>query len=392
MTGLGAVAEAGKLCLPGQDTIDDVSRLRTTQGGIERQTELPVESSVRYERNLMHVDHYLQRDRRKINLGLNESSHQIPANIKNAAIDALNRLHEYPLGLESKVIEDLSEFYRVDPGCVAITHGLDEALDRMIELFPDMRYVTFEPTFLGYAARLRLNNVKHQVIRLDEQFSIPEEAWDRIDSSDFVILANPNNPTGTVFHQAVIDRLHRQCGKLFIDEAYLDYSQERTRLERLDEKTFVFKSLSKVFALAGQRLGFLFGDETHIAIVRNRQWFCNTSVLSLEIIQAILRDPFMGTHAAMVVYHREKLRSAALELGFNVRESSTNFILLQHSDSQNLMAFLDSHGICAADTAVFGLENHIRITIGTVAENDILLDTLRRYASKAGMSSVSKIA
>jgi hypothetical protein len=127
MTGLGAVAEAGKLCLPGQDTIDDVSRLRTTQGGIERQTELPVESSVRYERNLMHVDHYLQRDRRKINLGLNESSHQIPANIKNAAIDALNRLHEYLRNFEKE--KDLAIVKRAENA--SFTTGLDEAFARL---------------------------------------------------------------------------------------------------------------------------------------------------------------------------------------------------------------------------------------------------------------------
>jgi histidinol-phosphate/aromatic aminotransferase/cobyric acid decarboxylase-like protein len=207
------------------------------------------ENNCGYEPYSMLVGPHFQRDRQKINLGLNESSLQIPPHIKGAVIDALNRLHKYPLGLESTVIEDLAKFYCVDPTQVTITHGVDEALDRLIEF------------------------------------------------------------------------LHRQCGKILIDEAYIDYSSERTRLDWLDEKTFVFRSLSKVFALAGQRLGFLFGDEANIAPIKNRQWFCNTNVFSLELIRAILRDPFMGTHADIVKQNREKLRQAALGLGFDVRET-----------------------------------------------------------------------
>jgi len=69
----------------------------------------------------------------------------------------------------------------------------------------------------------------------------------------------------------VLDRLQNQCGKLLIDEVYIDFSRERTRIDRLDERTFVFRSLSKAFALAGLRLGLLFGAETNIAPIKNGQ-------------------------------------------------------------------------------------------------------------------------
>lgn len=349
--------------------------------------ELRAAPSTDYEKNLMHVGPYLQRDNGKINMSLNESPEQVPENIKTIIAASLNRLHEYPIGLESRVVEEVAKFYSVPPVQVTITHGLDEALDRLIESFPDMRFSIFVPTFLDYEARLRLNKVRYQVLRLDEHFAIPEDAFSRLGRDDFVILANPNNPTGSVFGEDVLDRLQDRCGKLLIDEAYIDFSHEQTCLYRIDDRTFVFRSLSKVFALAGLRLGFLFGSGTNMAPIKNRQWFCNINIVALEAIRAILRDPFMCDHAAMIVQSRENIQDAASALGFEVRKSFGKFVLIRHSESQRLIQFLDTQGICVTDTAVFGLKDHVRISVGTAAENDALVEALRHYGARSGMRS-----
>jgi histidinol-phosphate/aromatic aminotransferase/cobyric acid decarboxylase-like protein len=251
-----------------------------------------------------------------------------------------------------------------------------------------MRFSIFEPTFFAYKERLKLSKSRYQILRLDERFSIPEDTLNRLGKDDFVFLANPNNPTGTVFGEALIDRLQNQCGKALIDEAYIDFCGQQTRIGRIDDRTFVFRSLSKIYALAGLRLGFLFGSEANMAPIKNRQWFCNISTVALEAIRAVLRDPFIGEHVKLVVQNREKIQFAATELGFNVREGFGNFVLIRHPDSQHLVRFLDSQGICVTDTAVHGLEDHVRISIGTVAENDALLEGLRRYASQFGIRSI----
>lgn len=339
------------------------------------------------EDNLMHAGPYIHRDRQKIHLDLNESHYPIPDRVKTKIASALDRLHEYPIGFEAEVIEDIAKFYQVAPEQVTITHGCDEAIDRLIQSFPDMRFTIFEPTFLGYEARLKLNHARYQVIRVDERFEIPEEALSRFGRDDFVILANPNNPLGTLVSEAVLDRLQTQCGKLLIDEAYIDFSRERTHIDRLDERTFVFRSLSKAFALAGLRLGLLFGAETNIAPIKNRQWFCNISIVALEAIRAVLRDPYVIDHAAQIVQGREYIQSAAVKLGFGVHEGFGNFALIRHPDSQHLIQFLDSQGICVMDTTLVGLEEHVRISIGTATENDALVNALRRYASQFGIRS-----
>jgi histidinol-phosphate/aromatic aminotransferase/cobyric acid decarboxylase-like protein len=337
--------------------------------------------------NLMNVGPYLQRYGGKIDLSLNESHHQVPERIKAAIAASLNHLHEYPLSREAAVTAEVANFYGVAAPQVAITHGLDEALDRLIQRFSGMRFSYFAPAFIGYKVRLKLNKIDYQVIPLDERFAIPEDAFSRLGENDFVILANPNNPTGTVLDEAVLDRLQSQCGKLLIDEAYIDFSNARTRLDRLDDRIFVFRSLSKIFALAGLRLGFLFGTEANMAPFKNEQWFCNISIVALEAIHAILGDQFLSENAALVVQGREDMQCAATELGFDVRESFGNFILIRHPNNKHLIAFLDSHGIGVTDTVVFGLKNHVRISVGTAAENEALVEGLRRYASQFDMRS-----
>jgi histidinol-phosphate/aromatic aminotransferase/cobyric acid decarboxylase-like protein len=90
------------------------------------------------EDNLMHAGPYIHRDRQKIHLDLNESHYPIPERVKTKIASALDRLHEYPIGFEAEVIEDVAKFYQVAPEQVTITHGCDEAIDRLIQSFPNM--------------------------------------------------------------------------------------------------------------------------------------------------------------------------------------------------------------------------------------------------------------
>jgi histidinol-phosphate/aromatic aminotransferase/cobyric acid decarboxylase-like protein len=93
-----------------------------------------------HECNLVHASTYLQRDSTKINLTLNESHLQVPDGVKAAIAAALDHFHQYPVGLEPKVIEEVAAFYGVVPAQVAITHGLDDALDQLIQSFRDMAF------------------------------------------------------------------------------------------------------------------------------------------------------------------------------------------------------------------------------------------------------------
>jgi histidinol-phosphate/aromatic aminotransferase/cobyric acid decarboxylase-like protein len=131
-------------------------------------------------------------------------------------------------------------------------------------------------------------------------------------------------------------------------------------------------------------LGLLFGAEASIAPIKNRQWFCNMSIVALKAIRAVLRDPYVGEHAARIVQGREDIQSAAAKLGFGVHDGF-DFALIRHPDSKHLIHLLDSQGICVMDTTVVGLEEHVRISVGTAAENDALINALHRYASQFGI-------
>jgi histidinol-phosphate aminotransferase len=332
-------------------------------------------------KNTMLTGPFLERPNVKINLCLNESAYPLPESIKSRLVASLDRLHEYPLGAQEKTIERIARHYDAPAEGIAMTRGVDEAEDRLIELFPRMRYVIFQPTFLGYEARLRLSGVNYVVLPLDGNFDVRASDFARIDENDFVILANPNNPTGTMLAPQTVKRLIERCGKLFVDEAYIDYSGRESLLRRASDDLLVFRSLSKTFALAGQRLGILFGGASTIGAIRNRQWFCNIDLLSLDLVTAILEETFMAEWTARIVEDRARMIAALRAMGFGVRESFTNFVLLRSVRAQAIVAELRERGISVMDTAVFGLPDHVRITVGTPEQNEVFLAAMRELAS-----------
>jgi|GEM_PF-2531325 len=332
-----------------------------------------------FAHNIMLTGPFLARDGAKVNLGLNESPYSIPDSVKRAAIAALDRLNEYPLGHQERVMEAVERRYGVAAGSVAFTRGVDEALDRVIELYPRMRYVLFRPTFIGYEARLRLAGVDHVVVPYDEGFRIREGDVASFRKSDLVVLASPNNPTGAMVDRATLERVRAACGKVFLDEAYIDFAGAPSSLGDVDGELFVFRSLSKVFALAGQRLGFLFGAPGAIAEIRNRQWFCNVDRVSLDVVAAIMERPYMAEYAARTVKERRRVTEAIRGTGLHVGDSHANFVLLRSPRAAAIVRHLDERGIVVMDTSVFGLADHARITIGTPAQNDLLLAALRTF-------------
>lgn len=330
----------------------------------------------KFERNIMLTGPFLARDDSKVNLGLNESPYQIPDAVKRACIASLEHLNCYPLGQQERVQTLVARHYEVDPASVTITRGVDEALDHVLALHPRMRYVLFRPTFIGYEARLRLAGVDYVVLPYDDRFHVRESDIASFGKNDVVVLASPNNPTGVMVDAATLGRIRAACGKVFLDEAYIDFAGMPSALADLDGDLFVFRSLSKVFALAGQRLGFLFGAPEPISEIQNRQYFCNIDRVSLDMIAAIMSEPFMAEYASRTVAERERVTARLRDLGFSVGDSRANFVLLRSPRVRDVIALLDRRGIVVMDTSVFGLADHARITIGTPAQNDLLLDAL----------------
>jgi histidinol-phosphate aminotransferase len=253
-----------------------------------------------------------------------------------------------------------------------------------------MRFVLFSPMFLACEARLRLMGANYTVFPLDERFRIRERDWEQLTANDFIIMDCPKNPTGSLLHDDDLERLSHVCGKLLVDEAYVEFSARQSFAPRASERFFVFRSLSKAYGLAGQRLGFLVADEPTATAITKRQWFCNIDHLSLALLDVILGEPFVAERTACIVRDRELVTTELRALGFEVLPSQANFILLRTPEASRLVAGLRDQGILVLDTGLFGYTGHIRISIGTPQQNQELISALckLRNMNDGGANSV----
>jgi histidinol-phosphate aminotransferase len=313
-----------------------------------------------------------------IRLHLNENPFSLPKKIRREISFGLKNINEYPTGIEDEIIQKISKNFRVKNSNIILTQGIDEAIDRLIGQFKKMRFVIFVPTFDGYISRLEANTQKHKVLKLDQSFRIKEADIQRITKNDFVIIANPNNPTGNLFEDS-IDKIKARCGKLLIDETYFDFSNGKSYLKECGGNLFVFRSFSKAYAAAGLRLGWLYGNKQDVLLMKNRQWFCNINYISLTILNYILESDYPKNYAIKILKEKERIFQSISKLGFDVKKTKTNFLLMRYNPARLLIDYLSKKGILVKDLSSLGLNNFIRISIGSLSNNDKLLRTLKQF-------------
>ncbi|MCX7592407.1 MAG: histidinol-phosphate aminotransferase family protein [Fischerella sp.] len=313
-----------------------------------------------------------------IRLDLNENPYPLPACVREAIYSAIDDCSRYPFGLENGIIQKIANKFSVADSNVLLTQGIDEAVDRLIQQFHQMRFVIFNPTFDAYIWRIKVNHQDHCIMSLDDSFRINESSIKHITPKDFVILANPNNPTGHIFDDDTIQKVMQRCGKLLIDEAYIDFSNHESWVTRRLENMFVFRSFSKAFGLAGLRLGFVVGDANAVSEMRARQWCCNISSISMKVLDKALEDDYYKINAAKVIQERERMVAAIAGLGFDVVPTHTNFFLVK-DESNQLMRYLQTKQLRVKDAALFGMYGYLRISLGDRESNNLLLAALKEF-------------
>ncbi len=313
-----------------------------------------------------------------IRLNLNENPYIIPKLIREKINLGIRCINEYPSEMEDGVIQKISEKFGVNKLDILLTQGIDEAMDRLIQQFSKMRFVIFNPTFDGYISRLKANNQDYLLLKLDRSFKIRKVDIKLLTKNDFVILANPNNPTGNLFEDS-IDVIRNYCGKLLIDETYFDFSNGKSYLNETDNRLFIFRSFSKAYSLAGLRLGWLCGDRQDVEAMKDKQWFCNINTISLIVLFNVLEQDYFKHNVAKILREKEHLMRSIDKLGFEVKKTKTNFFLIKHKNVKLLIAFLYKKGISVKDISSFGLDDHVRISVGLPKDNIILLKLLKIF-------------
>lgn len=308
--------------------------------------------------------------------------------VRSAAADTL-RLYPDPQSTELR--EVLADYHGVAPEQVFVGNGSDEVLAHAFAgllkqprplLFPDVTY-SFYPVYC------RLFGVDHQTVPLDAAMRVRVEDYFKTPGGA-VIIANPNAPTGIALSPTEIELLvsRRADAPVVIDEAYVDFgAQSAIPLIRDHPNLLVVQTMSKSRALAGLRVGYAIGDAGLIeGLTRVKDSFNSYPLgrpAQAGAVAAIRDEAYFQDMRTAIMANRERLAAALVRLGLEVLPSSANFVFARHPShsGQALAAALRERAVLVRHFSGPRVSDFIRITIGSEAELDRLIDALAGFVA-----------
>jgi histidinol-phosphate aminotransferase len=300
--------------------------------------------------------------------------------------DTADTLRRYPDPSARKLRETVAAHHGIRAEQVFAGNGSDEVLALTFQallkhdkplLFPDITY-SFYPTYA------KLFEIDYRTVPLDDSFAI--NVGDYAVPNGGVLFPNPNAPTGRPLPLEDIERLvaSQPDSVVVIDEAYVDFGAE-SAIALIDRypNLLVVQTVSKSRSLAGMRVGFAFGDPALIdALNRVKDSFNSYPLdrLAQAAATAAYEDnAWFRECCAKVIASRERLAAELTALGFEVVPSAANLLFARHDgyDAATLALRLREKEIFVRHFNLPRIDQHLRISVGTDAECDILLDALR---------------
>jgi histidinol-phosphate aminotransferase len=314
-----------------------------------------------------------------------EARAEIAAAIANA------RINRYPDGPGDEVKAALRRSLKLPDGvALVLGNGSDEILQMLTAVVakPGAVVLAPDPSFVLYRMQAELANLRFVGVPLRADLTLDVDAMLAAIETHrpaLVWLAYPNNPTGTLFDARDIERIVEATpGLVAVDEAYHAFA-DATFLPRVLDfaNLVVVRTLSKV-GMAGVRLGYAAGHPAWIAEIDKVRPPYNVNTLTQVAVPVLLRyGDLLAEQAAAIRRERARVAAALAALrGVTVFPSHANFLLVGVPDAAQWFATLKEAGILVKNVDGWHplLAGCLRITIGTPAENNAVLDALGRYA------------
>lgn len=323
-------------------------------------------------------------------LDWNESPRKASAKVAKALIDFLDEhsLAYYPDVTARELVDAISERFGVSRSAISIFNGSDSALQHIFYTFlsGSSVFATSQPT---YTQILQFVGFKRPTIR----YFLPEDIFDPdlglferefIASADVVYIINPNNPTGLLLTKDYLAGLARDFpSTLFVvDEAYMEFASSDESLIPLVEShrnVIVTRTFSKAYGLAGIRLGFAVAHPDNIELIHRVKNNKDVNTLAQIAGEAAIRDTqYLEEHVSEIL-RVKKWFVDNVPKQFPVFDTEANFVLLNYEYESGLIDRLKNDRILVRDRSdQHGLNNYLRITIGTELQMKRVVEALNR--------------
>lgn len=320
-----------------------------------------------------------------IKLNTNENPYSPPPAVAQAVQSALETgLQKYPDPVATPFRMRAAELFGVEPDWVLCGNGSDDILTIVTRAFVGqgelVRYPC--PSYILYKTLAQLQGARWQEVRFEDDWSLTDEFAAPAEGLRLAFLANPNSPSGTMISpKRVLQLAEKLPCPLLVDEAYADFADENCLpLVRENEKIMVSRSLSKSYALAGLRFGFLVAQPQVIAELIKVKDSYNCDALSIAAATAALNDQsWLAANRAKILATRERMTRQLADMGFEIIPSQANFVWCRHPrrSSHELSQILEKQKIFVRYMNYDGWGDGLRISVGTDDQINICLDVLK---------------
>lgn len=335
-----------------------------------------------------YVPGFQPKEAEVVKLNTNENPYPpSPAVMKAVTQVGAEQLRRYPDPLASTFREAVAQLNGVSPEYVICCNGGDELLTIALRAFCDEnRPVAYPvPTYSLYPVLANLQNCKAVEVPFGSKFGLPAGLADT--GAALTIICNPNAPTASFVNVSELASLARRLsGVLLIDEAYVDFADDNCiRLVKDFDNLIILRSMSKGYSLAGIRFGYGIAQPGLIqGLMKLKDSYNVDSVAIAAATAAISDQKYFKENVDKVKKERKRLTGQLRDLGFDVPDSSANFILAKCNDTSAAQVYenLVRRNIYVRYFAQAHLEDKLRITVGTSEQNDKLLSALKEILSE----------
>lgn len=315
-----------------------------------------------------------------------------PEAVIRAAAESLREIHNYPDIRMEALRQGLSAYEQVPEDYLVCGNGAAEVIFMLALALRPRRALLPAPTFAEYEQALRLagTEISYFELKEEEGFRVTERILEAITpGTEFLMLCNPNNPTGTLIEPELMGRILERCRRtdtfLAVDECFQDFIEEPERYTlkaalKDHEKLFLLKAFTKRYAMAGIRLGYgICSDLRLLEAMRDCVQPWNVSIPAQEAGLAALEEGDYVKEARRLVFRESAwLKEQLKALGYPVYDSQANYIFFRGEET--LGECLLKKQIMVRDCSNYrGLEKgYYRIAVRTRRENEALLAAVRK--------------
>lgn len=342
--------------------------------------------SSKYDKLVPYVPGEQPKDMKYIKLNTNESPFPPSAKAVKAAAEMAETLQLYSDPEVTPLVAKMSEIFGVEKDEVLMTNGSDEILNFAFMAYCDSEHPAVFPniTYGFYPVFCEINNLPYEEIPLNDNFTINVE--DYIGINKTIFIANPNAPTGIALPVSEIERIIKSNpdNVVVIDEAYVDFGGESCiPLTKKYDNLLVTQTFSKSRSMAGARLGFGIGNKKLIQDLNTIKYSTNPYNINRMTMAAgvgvLCDEEYTKKNCQTIIENRAFTVSELRKIGFEILDSSANFIFAKHPnrDGKEIYLELKARGILIRHFDKPLLCQYNRITIGTKEQMQVLIDNLK---------------